>query len=676
MEDSLKLLSLLPCEMGEPFVNKVVSMNFDSKDAMKILSDLIEKNYAEIEGKMFVLTENGKNFLLQSNDERRESLSNINMKEVTKNVLKDIVIDSKKRRIHPSMFFDDTLAYTITYLITKEKIVEDKIEKTVEIEIPFIVTSEKDLIRCDKPPEDIILLDQPILPKGNGFLIRESTISKFPSQKAVLNFINGKANASFEEIFKEVRNKFEFFMDYDDPRYYSLCAVWSIGTYFHQLFSGYPYLFLNAVKGGGKSKNISCLAYCSFCPEIVVEPSVASMFRTIQSERCSFFLDEAEKLPNKKESSEIRTLLLSGYKKGAGISRTKETENKKLKSFESTTFDIYSPKAMGNIRGIEDIMESRCITIVLKKTMDSIKSGRNLPNKKYDSMFQPIRDNLFYNQMTNWKQVKKDYELLGELLEKGESFDTFDEKDIENIKVNLIGRNWELWHPLLTIALCVSKETFKEILSLAVDLTQERIGDELAEGYEPTAIRVLCQKIERSDWYSTTILAKELSEFEGLEHITGKSLTNIMKRVGLKAKNMPNRKIGGKHYAFINVDTLKDVARRMEMDYDEIRSENIGFAPAPKKEKLLNILKELNEKYKEGIPKYDIIFSARLFYTEDKLKEMLEKMQTDGILYCPRPNIYSLVKSEKQAKLDEIPNENSAFNEEIEDSEEAPESEE
>lgn len=664
----MEIIGILPCRMGVDFVDLVKSMNLDPSECTKTLSELIDKKYVDAtEDGQFVLTEKGQELASKKDDEIKEAVSNFGLKKTTKKIIEDIVWDTKKRRIHPALHFDDNVAYTITYLNTKTKIIEDKIEKIIEVETPFIVTSDKDLIRADNPPEDIVLLHQPILPKGNDFLIRESTIPKFPSQKAVKHFIENKANVTFQEIFKEVRDKFEFFMDYDEKRFYSFCAVWSLGTFFHHLFSSYPYLFLNAVKGGGKSKNICCLAYCSFCPEIVVEPSVASLFRTIQAERCSFFLDEVEKIAIRKDNSEVRTLLLSGYKKGAGISRTKEVENKKLKAFESVTFDIYSPKAMGNIKGLEDIMESRCINVNLKKTMDSSITGRELPDEMYDPMFKVLRERLFYNQMLNWKEVRKNYKLLREILQKNEVIDGFDVKDIENIKINLIGRNWELWHPLLAISLSISKEIFQEILSLAIDLTQLRIGDEVAENYESTVVRVLCQEVNSTDWYPTSVLAGRLKEIEGLEHITSRSLTNLLKRIGLKSNKYPNKKMGNKHYVFINLDTLKDCAKRMDMDYDEIRIEDLKHEPVPKKEKLMNIINELERKYVDGIPRWEIIHSARLFFKEDILTEILEKMKTEGILYSPRPNVFSIVKSDKQVKLDEIDDENDDLDEETDE---------
>ena len=148
-----------------------------------------------------------------------------------------------------------------------------------------------------------------------------------------------------------------------------------------------------------------------------------------------------------------------------------------------------------------------------------------------------------------------------------------------------------------------------------------------------------------------------------------------MNRIGLRSTVFPNRRIGRYWYAYINLEKLKDCASRMDMDYDEVRSENDMVSPVPKKEKLLNVIKELERVFPDGIPQFEIIHRARLFYPEEKLMDMVEKFQTEGILYCPRPHIFCITKGEKQIKLTEIDDENNEIGEESEDLEDAPENE-
>ena len=47
------------------------------------------------------------------------------------------------------------------------------------------------------------------------------------------------------------------------PEYYDIIALWIIGTYYHKSFITFPYLFLNAVKGSGKSRALKS------CPSIL-----------------------------------------------------------------------------------------------------------------------------------------------------------------------------------------------------------------------------------------------------------------------------------------------------------------------------------------------------------------------------------------------------------------------
>ena len=45
--------------------------------------------------------------------------------------------------------------------------------------------------------------------------------------------------------------------------YYKLVALWIIGTYFHDSFPTYPYLYFNAMRGSGKSRIMQLISKIS-----------------------------------------------------------------------------------------------------------------------------------------------------------------------------------------------------------------------------------------------------------------------------------------------------------------------------------------------------------------------------------------------------------------------------
>ena len=68
-------------------------------------------------------------------------------------------------------------------------------------------------------------------------------------------------------------------------------------------------------------------------------------------------------------------------------------------SFIVEDYDLYSPKMLANISGIEDVLEDRCITIILKRTRNKEKGNREIDITDYQ--WQEIRDKLYICLMQN-----------------------------------------------------------------------------------------------------------------------------------------------------------------------------------------------------------------------------------------------------------------------------------
>jgi len=642
--------------MGKDFVDLVKSMNLDPAEATKILGELIENKYVDATKDEFVLTDKTKEFLKKSNIEINEDISNIHLQKSTKELLSKVITDSRKIKIHPSMEFTKDKAYTISFLTFEDDIVNGKEVVKKEVERPVILTSDRDFFRTDNLPKDIVLIEPPIETEN---IAKETILSKLPSQNIVMEFLSGKGNVTFPEIFNQVKEKFGFYMDFVDNRYFSLCALWSIGTYFHALFSAFPYLYVTATFKSGKSKLLTLIGYMSFCPEPFVAPSSASFYRIIQAEKCTLLIDETESLHNKNINMDVRTILLQGYKVGSGVPRVEErTINKEKRRF-TTVYNIYSPKCLANILGLETILESRCIPIILERTLNMAINNRKPENPADKATFQPIRDNLFLNQMLNWKNVRENYDFLGDLMT-GKTESEEYKNEVEKMRVNISSRDWELWQPILSLALCVSKEVFNEMITLAVDITRQKEQDETGDSVDTSIIRVLCLHIKENGIYGISDLLRTMKDYEGLEHLKPNSLSSALGRLGLKRRNpegdleAPRRRT--KRCVHLYVNDVKKCALRLGIDYDDVRVEEHLEEAVPKKQKLLDVIRELNEKKPSGIQQWEILLAGKLIYPEDKLLDILEKFKTEGIIYSPRPNVYSMVKGNIQSTLKEAKN--------------------
>jgi len=76
---------------------------------------------------------------------------------------------------------------------------------------------------------------------------------------------------------------------------YPIIATWIIGTYFHHQFESFPYLFLNAMKGSGKTRTLKLITNLAKNGEMILSPTEAVLFRT----NSTLGIDEFEGLTKK-----------------------------------------------------------------------------------------------------------------------------------------------------------------------------------------------------------------------------------------------------------------------------------------------------------------------------------------------------------------------------------------
>src|SRR3990167_10197688 len=116
----------------------------------------------------------------------------------------------------------------------------------------------------------------------------------------------------------------EVFRRYIEMRedYYDVVASWIIAAKNQDQFETFPYLYLNAMKGSGKTRFLKLTMFIldGFVTTNVTD---AVLFR----ERLPVAIDEAENVDSK-DNANKRELLNSGYKKGSVVKRAdKKTED-------------------------------------------------------------------------------------------------------------------------------------------------------------------------------------------------------------------------------------------------------------------------------------------------------------------------------------------------------------
>ncbi len=169
-----------------------------------------------------------------------------------------------------------------------------------------------------------------------------------------------------QELFLTTyRNIIDILKEYLDMKeeYYNIIALWIMGTYFHQKFPSYPYLFFNAMKGSGKSRTINLISTLAKDGKVLNSLTEAVLFRT----NGTLAIDEYEGV-GRKGAENLRELLNSAYKRGTKVIRFKKGFTKSGEEQVKEEFEVYRPITLANIWGMENVLGDRCITIVLEKS--------------------------------------------------------------------------------------------------------------------------------------------------------------------------------------------------------------------------------------------------------------------------------------------------------------------
>ncbi len=144
----------------------------------------------------------------------------------------------------------------------------------------------------------------------------------------------------------------------------SMIALWIMATHVHTLFSAFPYIYLLAERGSGKSRILKVVALTSHVGMYVANPTAATVVRGVELASCTLCIDEAEKLSSK-DAQEINAALNAGYEKGPTVPRCNQEDYNQIDFFSP-----YSPKALASTIAPPPTVESRCLRIPVRRSTD------------------------------------------------------------------------------------------------------------------------------------------------------------------------------------------------------------------------------------------------------------------------------------------------------------------
>jgi len=360
-----------------------------------------------------------------------------------------------------------------------------------------------------------------------------------------------------------------FLKDYIDMREenYPLVALWIMGTYFHKSFSTYPYLFVNAMRGSGKTRLLGIIKELSWHGELLTSVREASLFRSAGNN--TICIDEFEGIM-KKENAGLREILNASYKKGMKIKRMKKVKNIEGEGYEVEEFEPYTPIVMANIWGVEEVLGDRCIKILLEKSekkhlifkmedfgdndeissikhrltqcsLCSVVSPRNI-NKKWNQFIGDIYINTTQTTPTTLNTPKNKG-----IIEKSSvvkcSYDTLNyEQELnffKKVKENSIaGRYLELTMPLYVISNFLSPIILNRVLKITKKLYEESKLEERTESKDVMVFNFVAMQEDNGNYID---LIELLNNFKNYVHddekdfqwLNSKWLGRALKRLGL-----------------------------------------------------------------------------------------------------------------------------------------------
>jgi len=475
--------------------------------------------------------------------------------------------------VHPAMgIFNDTAFVGVWVPCQISEITEKKDKKKQ----PYL----KDLLYLITDKQQAILAnDWELKEKGMRLAYKPLKLKNAWELPFVREYLSGN-KTRLDDLLPNILREWHTYIDFPDEREYILHALWDVGSYFHFVFKTFPYLYVGGIKRTGKTKCLtlhSCFALNAFFSNNM---STSSIYRLIQNARGALLIDETEKLRNPDRALDFRSILLAGYKKGAVVYRIEKTKKDQL---VPEMFEIYSPKILANISGIEDVMEDRTIPSIMKRG-----KTRKIVNREVDTAdpcWSEYRNKLYQFFLTFWGKVSELYKEtakiseLSELSEGSELYGTnYKKADLDLLSA----RELELWNPIFTMArlfdFLMEHEKNKLVsvsslyslgslcslmVGLAIDKTKQKITEDITETGEVILLQVLMQIAKEDNYYKVKDLRDAMAQQfdEEQKWITTRWVGSALRRLGFKEK----RRVGTGYEYRLTVDEVKDLAERLNL---------------------------------------------------------------------------------------------------------------
>jgi hypothetical protein len=403
-----------------------------------------------------------------------------------------------------------------------------------------------------------------------------------------------EARAAFAQAYQDIVKEIGYWMDVKEDEK-KVIAMWIVGTYLHNNFNTYPYLFLNAMRGSGKTRLLRIISYLSAKGDGTIQNDMkeAVLFRLERNK--VLCIDEFENV-GAKEKQTLRQILNSAYKKGLKISRMKKSYKDKEEKFVQEDFEPYMPVAMANIWGMDEVLGDRAISLIIEKSdnpgktklvenFDECISFKNIKSSLNNHLVSFSVVSLLKNIYIDWNNyIKQKYESTIYInTNNTNNTKQHNSTDLEMIfnkidEKNISGRNFELMFPLLITAYAIHEDYFLELLEILGNTMKDKQKDEFAESKDVSLYEfVSTLDAYRFQWITLKGLVSMFRQYMGEQDqedqwLNEKWLGRACKRLMLVGQT--KRKNTGRE-VMLNIDKAKEkikIFKKFDVDKDEDKS--------------------------------------------------------------------------------------------------------
>lgn len=425
----------------DPILKEIASLNPVQSDVL--LKHTIKEHFGFTNDDIKSYEDALRDYRKGNHENNTKSLSKLELLEILRHEEADKII-------HPAQDYSDGL---MTFSV--------KVKGGI-----FLITSDKRLFSLKDAQKE-------------GFILKHETvdITRF-SAKGISLFLDGKYEVNIPGLYQKVYDYIKRFICFPDEAYLHYTVLWVMGTYVFMLFRYYPYVWLNAEKGSGKTILMEILSTIAFNGELITNPTESVIFRDISNNLITMFIDEVEQLRRRDKDTygSVISLLNAGFNKAGVVKRTESTSKG---GFVIKSYTAYSPKMFAGINEIDDILQDRTVRIPLLRKKDNETVQRYKETPEVLELQRSIRDDLYVFALTYAKEIAEYYHKEG----------------ITGME-HLNNRELDIWEPVFLLANLVDKHSDSKNLTpimetLSRKSLQEKQSDSVSQNETYKILTVL-----------------------------------------------------------------------------------------------------------------------------------------------------------------------------------------